>query len=197
MDQIIKRAALRTLAAIGILIVVTVLALVLLFPSTMMNITYDLGMENASVNYAMQAYKRNGQIEYVARATETAILADNDEKIGECAGEFIAHEDFTAYCALRDAQVNADGAYKQYVYGQFALAQYRQGNAATAVNTAVSALGENAFPKNNAFVALALQVLMANDANTKMMIQSKMEELDNGLSAADKAYLDELVALLG
>lgn len=197
MDKVIRRVALQTLSAIGILIVFTVLSLCFIFPSTMMNVTYDLGMENASVKYAMRAYKYTAQIEYAAHATETAILADNDEKIEECGKKFVQHEDFALYCAMRDTQVNVDGAYKQYVYGQIALAQYRQGKKETALATAVAALGENAFPNNNAFVALSLRVLMANDGETKLMIQTKIQELDNGLSTVDKAYLDELVALLG
>ena len=195
MDQVFKRAILRTLVGIGILLVVTIPAFILLFPSTMMHITYDLGMENASVRYAMRVYSKTDDIDYIAHATETAIMADNDEKIEVCGLQFVQHADFTAYCALREQQAQTAGLYKQYIYGQIALAQYRQGKATDAISTAVSALGQNAFPQNNAFVALSLQALMRNDAQTVALLQQKITELDNGLSGADKAYLDELATL--
>ena len=48
-DKVILRAALSTLAAILILFAFMILSLTYIFPSTMMGITYDLGMDGASI----------------------------------------------------------------------------------------------------------------------------------------------------
>lgn len=197
MDKVILRAAWRTLAAIGVLLLTMTLALCLIFPSTMMHFTYDMGMDGASVKYAMRAYRRSADVTYVAHATETAIGADADQEIEYCGLKFIAHEDFALYCQARDKEVGANGLYKQYIYGNIALAQYRMGKKTAAFATALSALGEREFPLNNAFYALALNALMAQDGEMIAMIQNKIAELQEGLSATDKEYLENLADLLG
>jgi hypothetical protein len=201
-DKVVLRAALSTLAAIFVLCSFMLLALCFIYPSTMMNVTYDLGMDNASVKYAMRAYNRTGEIYYVAHATETAIGADNDEKIEECGLSFIADEEFSLYCQTRDMQFSQDinGFYGQYVYGQVCLAQYRQDKKIDAVNTAVSALqqGEGySFPQNNAFVALALTALMQDDAMMVAQVKDKMSVVGENLVEADRANFDALYVMLG
>lgn len=196
MDKIILRAAARTLAAIGVLLVTMMLALCLIFPSTMMHITYDMGMDGASVRFAMTAYKRSSDILYVAHATETAIGADKYDEVEECGLQFIAHADFARYCEAREKEAEADGLYKQYVYGNIALAQYRMGKGNAALETAVCAL-DGKFPPNNAFYALALTARINNDGEMLGKINNKIAELREGLSAEDEARLNSLVALLG
>ncbi len=197
MDKIIIRAALRTLAAIGVLLVFLSLSLCLIFPSTMMYITYDLGMDGASVKYGMRAYRNTEDITYVAFATETAIGVDAYEEIESCGSKLIAHEDFAQYCKARDDKAGTNDLYKQYVYGQVAFAQYRLGRKSAALSTSMAALGEHKFPENNAFVALALNALMANDSEMIAMLKNQIAAIDDGLSAADKACLDRIVELLG
>ena len=197
MDKIIIRAALRTLAAIGVLLVFLSLSLCLIFPSTMMYITYDLGMDGASVQYGMRAYRNTDDITYVAFATETAIGSDAYEEIEYCGLKLIAHEDFALYCQARDDKAGTNNLYKQYVYGQVAFAQYRLGKKSSAIATAVAALCPHQFPENNAFVALALNALMANDGEMIAMLKNQINALDDGLSTVDKACLDRIVDLLG
>ena len=197
MDKVILRAALKTLAAIGVLLATMMFALCLIFPSTMMHITYDLGMDGASVNYAMRAYRRAPDINYVAHATETAIGADKDAEIEYCGLKFIEHEDFALYCQSRDAEVEGNGLYKQYIYGNIAVAQYRMGKKHAALNTALSALDANQFPVNNAFFALAITACMEQDGAMLAIINNQIPQLYDGLTQNDKAYLDYLVNLLG
>ena len=195
LDKVILRAFLSTVSAIVVLFGCMMMALCFLYPSTMMNLTYDLGMDKASVKYAMRAYERTDEVYYVAFATEVAIGADLDEQIETCGLEFTKNNDFTQYCLERDANMNLDGEYAQYVYGQVSLAQYRQGESDEAISTAFSALAENTFPKNNAVQGLALTVLMAKDTVTKEKIQEKMMNIESGLSGEDKQNFDALLSL--
>ena len=194
-DKVIVRAALSTLAAIIVLFGCMILALCFLYPSTMMNITYDLGMDKASVKYAMRAYDRTDDVYYVAFATEVAIGADLDEQIEDCGLAFTQNSDFTQYCLERDAKMNLGGDYAQYVYGQVSLAQYRQGEKDEALATAFSALAENTFPKNNAVQGLTLTVLMEGDTTTKEKIYEEMMNIESGLSGEDKQNFDALLSL--
>ena len=200
LDKVIVRAVLSTLAAIVVLFGCLFLALCFLYPSTMMTITYDLGMDKASVKYAMRAYNRSDEVYYVVYATEVAIGADLDEKIEECGLAFIDNADFEAYCTARDEKMQLPagltGQYAQYVYGQVSLAQYRQGEVDGAISTAFDALKENSFPKNNAVEGLALTALMKKDSATAKKIEEKMMRIESGLSGEDKTNFDALLLLL-
>ena len=196
LDKVIVRAVLSTLSAILVLFGCMLLALCFLYPSTMMNITYDLGMDKASVKYATRVYNRTDEVYYIAFATETAIGADLDEKIEECGLVFVKDSDFAQYCAERDAKMGLGEGYQQYIYGQVSLAQYRQGEKDEAVDTAFGALANNTFPKNNAVQGLALTVLMNGDKAVADTIKEKMMNIESGLSGEDKQNFDALLSLL-
>ena len=195
-DKVILRAVLSTLAAIAGLILFMILTLTFVFPSTMMKITYDLGMDSASVSNAKRAYSRTQDEYYIAFATEVAIGADDDEEIAECGDLFIADEQFSKYCAARTAELgDVEGTYEQYVYGQVSVAKYRLGDKTGAVETAFAGLGES-FPKNNAAVAVLLTALTAKDAQTVGLMKTKMNELRSKLSSeTEKTYFEEMFAL--
>ena len=196
LDKVIVRAVLSTLSAIFVLFGCMLLALCFLYPSTMMNITYDLGMDKASVKYATRAYKHTEEVYYIAFATETAIGADLDEKIEECGLAFVKDSEFATYCAERDAKMGLGEGYAQYVYAQVSLAQYRQGEKDEAINTAFSAIASNTFPKNNAVEGLALTALMGGDKAVADKIQEEMMNIESGLSGEDKQNFDALLSLL-
>ena len=79
-DKVILRVILNTLAAVAALFVFLFSTLIIFFPSTMMNFTYDMGMDAASISYARREYKRTDKIYYIARATETAIGIGDEKK---------------------------------------------------------------------------------------------------------------------
>ena len=196
LDKVIVRAVLSTLSAIIVLFGCMILALCFLYPSTMMNITYDLGMDKASVKYAARAYNHTDEVYYIAFATETAIGADLDEKIEECGLVFVQDSEFASYCAERDAKMGLGEGYAQYVYAQVSLSQYRQGKKDEAVNTAFSAIANNTFPKNNAVEGLALTALVDGDKAVADKIQEKMMNIESGLSGEDKQNFDALLSLI-
>lgn len=195
-DKVILRALASTLLAITVLIVFMIFALAFIFPSTMMKITYDLGLDGASVRNARRAYRYSGEVSYIAYATEVAIGADDDEYISECGELFIADDQFTEYCQQRNQALpeGVDGYYEQYIYGQVAVAQYSLGDKQKAIDTAFDGV-QTSFPKNNAVVALLLRAFKENDRTTVLDIYREMDEIDERISQEEMAYFTEILAL--
>lgn len=203
-DKVILRAALSTLAAILVLCTFMMLALCFIYPSTMMQITYDMGFDAASVKYAERAYERSDDIYYIAFATELSILNGDEEKIASCGQAFIAHDGFETYCNQRntDKPQAATGSYQQYVYGQVYAASYKVATTTqeklAAIDGAFATLEENTFPKNNAAVAVILAALGDNDAQALVGIKNKMDNMNvGGFSENDKTYFDGIRTRLG
>lgn len=188
-DKVILRAVLSTLAAVALLIVFLLVALVGFYPSTMMEITYKLGMDSQSIRFAERAYKRSGDVYYIAYATEVAIGIDCYGKIDACGEKFIADEEFLEYCQAEN------GAYEQYIYGQVCVAKYEEEKADEAVMRAFELIGQNAFPKHNAVVAVLVTALSENDTQTVEKIKGKMMETQGTVTEADRPYFDEILAL--
>ena len=191
-DKVILRAALNTVAAILGLIVFAICALALIYPSTMMEITYDLGMDKLCIANAKQAYKRSGDIYYAAFATEVAISMDDYERIETC-GELMAGDDeFAAYCKDKDEKMDLGdtGSYAQYVYGQICLAVYRQGDEKEAVDKAFAWL-DGSFPANNAAVTVLVTAMVEGDDATAEYVEEKMLGMQSDVATEDKAYFEE------
>lgn len=197
MDRVIRKAVFSTLAAIGILIVFLITVLVTFFPGNMMEITYDLGMEKASIHFAERAYQSSDDIYYAAFATETAINEGRTSKIVSCGEKFIADEDFDEYCAKKNSGILPEmlaenGGYEQYVYGQVCLAKYKQDDKEGAVTFAFGTLG-NGFAKNNAVVALLVTAVTSNDGQVVTLIQDKLNKLQ-GCVGDDEGYLQSALS---
>ena len=196
-DKVILRAFLNTLAAIGILILFLFAALCTFYPSTMMDFTYDLGMESASIHFAERAYKSSDDIYYIAYATEVAIGEGKDGKIESCGERFMQDEAFSAYCAAKNDALgdSVNGTYEQYICGQVCIAKYNCGEKQEAVVRAFEFNGSS-FKKNNAVVAVLLTALQADDNETAQMIKGKMEQMQGNVSEGDRAYFDKTLALI-
>ena len=143
-DKVILRATISTLLAIIVLFGVMLFALCYVFPSTMMNIAYDLGMDSASITCAKRSYERSGEIYYIAFATETAILSGDYEEIATCGKSLIEDDNdaFTQYCQEKTISMSDTvvGNYEQYIYGQICVAEYRLGSKDKAVEDAFAYL---------------------------------------------------------
>lgn len=194
-DKVILRAALSTLAAIAALLAIMLLALCFIFPSTMMRITYDLGLDGASIRYAKRAYDYTSDVAFIAFATEVAIGVNDYAQIETCGEELIADDDFNAHCAQKNALIESDGGYEQYVFAQVCVAKYIQGEKTEAIEKAF-ALVKNGFPKNNAVAAVLLTALSQKDSDAVNAVKEKMNEMDAGaFSASDREYYAALLAL--
>ena len=181
-DNVVLRAALSTVAAIVVLFGFMIFTLSYVYPSTMMNIAYDLGMENASITCAKRSYKRSGEVYYIAFATETAIVEEDYEQIAQCGALFVEDEEFLQYCKLRGEALGTslNGSYEQYVYGQVCVAEYKLGDKEKAIDDAFAYLG-NTFPKNNAVDAVLVAAISERDEAAIENIKGKMASLQNAL----------------
>lgn len=201
-DRIILRATLTTVAVVLMLCAFMTLALCFVFPSTMMQLTYDVGMNAASVKYAQRAYDYSGDVYYAAFATEVAILDGNTEKIAECGSAFISDDEFEEYCTARNAQKPplANGKYEQYVYGQVYAAQYVMATTpaekALLINKAFLSVEVGTFPQGNAISTLVIAASNQQDNETLHAIREKMNEIDKDVfTAADAARFEGVFAL--
>ena len=195
-DKVILKTFLTTLLAITILIASMFLALICAFPQTMMELTYNMGMESSSIYFAEDAYRRTDDVGYIAYATEVAILDDNNAKIVKCGEKLIKDKGFAAYCQKKDEQVQTETSYEQYVYGQVCVAMYKEGKKEEAIERAFALIGNN-FPPYNAVVALLVAANNAQDVQSIEMIKGKMNELqENGLDDASTAVLEDILARL-
>ena len=205
-DKVILRSFLTTLLAIALLFGVLLFILCFVFPASMMEITYDLGMNKATIKYAERAYNRTDDVYYVAFATETAILLEDNAKIEENGLKLIADDTFAQYCIVRNEEIAKKNetakenervsiTYEQYVFGQVTMSQYAQGKKTEAITTACASLG-GGFPKNNAVAILYLTAMKHVDAETSAVLKLKLEGLrSTELSEADASYLETLLSL--
>ena len=202
-DKVIARAALSTVAAILLLCAMMIATLCLAFPQTVMKLTYDLGMDGASVKFATIAYERSeNNVYYIAYATEVAIGAEDYENVRSCGKTFVQDKEaFKAYAAERDKSMNAEsGAYEQYVYGKICVAEYRLGDKQTALLDASGYL-QGKFPANNALIALLLEAIKSGDKETATAVLNTMQTLKSeqgaALSSAEAERLDSLITATG
>ncbi len=187
-DKVILRAFLSTLAAIGVLLVFMVGALCAVFPSTMMEMTYDLGMESASIHFAERAYKDSDDIYYIAQATETAIQKDKQSKILSCGERFIGDKDFPAFCQEKGED------YRQFIYGQVCISKYESGAKDEAISLACGAIDEGRFPPNNALIAVLVTSFEHGDGETAAKIKDKLLTLQ--VEGAEGEYLTQALGAI-
>ncbi len=196
-DKVIVKSFLSTLAAIALLCAFMLVSLVGFFPATMMELTYDLGMDAFSIHFAERAYDWSGNEKYIAHAMETAIGLKDTQKIEECGERLIQDDKFLEYCAERNEQLGGGIAltYESYVFGQVCVAKYENGDKTEAVTLAFErTVG---FPEGNAVLVVLYRALVAGDAETVNLIREKMGQLNvEALSEEDKACFTAALQLL-
>ena len=194
-DRVALRALFGTLTAIFLLVAFMFTTLVWLYPSTMMEFTYKLGMDKSSISYAERAYDWSGDEYFMAFAMEVAIGSKDNEKIESCGVKLLSDEDFTAYYEKKNESV-ASGSmtYETYVYGQVCVAKYKNGKKQDAVESAFA--WTEGFSRGNAITAVLYTALSNTDAETIASIRGKMEQMQaDALSSNEKAEFDRVFAL--
>ena len=190
------------------LIIIMLGALCLFFPSTMMQVSYNMGLDKMSASFAKTAYDRTSDIYYIVHATEVSIGIDDEGGIIEY-GELLVHDDeFSQYCARKNANLpsygdyQVTGTYEQYIYSQICISIYHM-DAPRAIQRAFATIGVDesttvmtAFPRQNAVMALYVQACLQEDTQTILGIKGKIEELQADLSETDKAYYDEMLVFM-
>lgn len=187
-DKVIVRTILSTLAAIGVLILFVILGLCIVFPSTSMELAYDMGMGNSCIHFAERAYKGSQDVYFIAYATEVAIEEDKTAQIVSCGEKFIEDDSFETYCDLKGEN------YERFIYGKVCVSKYESGDKSGAVALAYQSL-KGAFPKGNALVAVLLTSLSENDLETVNLIKAQLNEVS--VIGEEQEYLEEMLTLLG
>lgn len=185
MDKVILKAVLSTLLAIVLLFGIMIAALVFVYPSTLMTLTYNIGMDGASAWFADRAYDQFDNVYYIAYATEVSIGTEDPEKINRYGSRFIADEGFDGYCAQMDGETaEIGGSYRQYIYGQVCVAKYGLGERQEAVELAFSVNAEG-FPERNAAAAVLLHALVSNTPEDEPYISDMLARMQTMLSAQE------------
>ncbi len=198
-DKVVWRSILMTLLSIIVLFGVMLLLLCFVFPATMMQLTYDLGMDKSSVKYAMRVYERSDDVVYVAFAMEISIQLENEEWIEEYGLQLLDDDEFETYAKLRndeiaqgnegivDEQEKITLPYQQYVYGQVSIAQYAQGKVSKAQDTAFASL-QGDFPEMNAVCVLFLTSMQKGDIETADRIAAEIQTYQADLPTDSADY---------
>lgn len=186
-DKVILRAFLTTLASIGALILFIIVGLCAVFPSTSMEIAYDMGMESSCIHFAERAYKGSKDVYFIAYATEVAIEEEKTGKIVSCGEKFIHDDGFETYCNLKGEN------YEQFIYGQVCVSKYQNGDKDGAVALADESL-HGAFPEGNAMVAVLLASLKAEDSQTVTAIKTKLNTMS--VDGEDAEYLQKTLSMI-
>ena len=198
LDKVILKAAFSTLGAILVLLIVMFCARSFIFPQTMVEFTYTMGMDGASIHFATRSYDATGDIYYIAYAFETAIGAEDYANVDVCGEKLIADSDeFASYCVSRTEKFpeGVTGTYADYVYRQVCTAKYRCGNSQAALNRALQLCGENKFERNNAMVAVIFAAIAQKDGATVSSALQAMQSINTTqLSSADQQYLADVIA---
>ncbi len=192
-DKIILKSALSTLAAIGVLCALLILAMCLIFPQTMMQVTYDMGMNKTSVHFASVAYDRSGEAYYVAFATEVSIGKNYDDKTEYYGEKLLGDDGFAEYAAKRNEEAASAGiTYEQYIQGQVVQAKYDQGKKTEAI-AAAEVYTAGTFSKNCSLTTVYLAAFSAGDTQEVSNIIVKLQALE--VPAAESENFVELLRL--
>ena len=136
MKKVILKTAIITLGVVIVLAVAAFGVASLCVPAAMSDLTYSLGMNAISSDYAYQEYERSGDLAYLSRSFELAASLGRDEKAEERFDTLYAAEGFEDLCALRDSQTppvvvgeeEIRYSYRDYVCGLGACVKYRLAN---------------------------------------------------------------------
>ena len=194
-DKVILRAALSTLAAIFSLFIFLTALLCFVYPSTVMELAYDVGMDSVSIRFALNTYERTDDVYFLAYATEVAISSDDKAKIESCGKRLLADDGFEAFCLAKDG--NTDGAmgYGEYIQRTLSITQYELGKISEAIDTALAAT--KGFPENNAFAGLLLTAMKGGDLATVEQMKGKMNEMSVGsFSESERDYYQAILHAL-
>ena len=175
MKKVILKTAIITLGVVIVLAVAAFGVASLCVPAAMSDLTYSLGMNAISSDYAYQEYERSGDLAYLSRSFELAASLGRDEKAEERFDTLYAAEGFEDLCALRDSQtppVVVGGeeitySYRDYVCGLGACVKYRLAVTAEEEQEALDLAIENTkkeFPAGNPVYRLAAEAAGEKDA---------------------------------
>ncbi len=203
MRKLVLKTAFITLGVVIVLAVAAFGIASLCVPSVMSDLTYSLGMETMSADYAYQEYERSGSLAYLARSFELAATHRRDESADARFDQLYANDGFEALCEERDAQtppvvvagVEVTYSYRDYVCGLGACVKYRlassQEEYADALALALDET-EQSFPAGNPVYMLATEAAGEADGSFCSLL---LQELEGGAFEHNERY-ENLINIL-
>lgn len=206
MKKLVLKTALITFIAACVVLLSLFGIMSLAAPVAMMNITASLGLGGMSSDYAYEAYGRNEEIGYLARAAEVAYANGNYKKADDRFKELIAHQSFKEYSESRDRDAGAfegahtAGTYRAYIYSSASCAKYHlaetEEEKSETINFAIDNTEKN-FPEYNAVIALAVEARRAENAEFCGMLKDALKDaVDRGRFDGDNTDLNNVIKFL-
>lgn len=195
MKNLVSKTAVKAL-----LIVIIALALLfgvasLGFPSQMASLFEKMGGYSFATGYAKLAYSYSDTCANLARCVDDSIFAGDERNTVVFGEQLVGRDDFNEYCAERNASMDSLD-YRQFVYGNIAVAHYELGDSDAALKTSDEAMsGVVGFPSNNAYTALALAARNAGDASLMDALYGRVSSIIP-LSSAEEENRSAVMAIL-
>lgn len=178
MNKIILKTALITVAALAVIAAAVFSLWLVCSPSTMAGACERTGNYPLAITCADLSYKYSNDIGDLARCAENSVRAGDDRLIALYGEKLIVDESFEELCSEKDKLISGSdyaqytSAYKTYICGHVAAAEYRSGKLEKAIEAARKG-GVHAFTK------LVLQIAETNDKSAAESVIFALEELQD------------------
>jgi len=170
---VLKTAFIAFASTVGAMLLFC-LACLLFFPSFTSDFCWDVGMQNASVNYAEKAYLKSGEDGDLVVLVERAIVAENDNLVANYGELLIGGEYFENYSKTAQNE-HYSGNYNGYIVGNVAVSFYKNGRKDKALLCVKNHLNE--YLPFNAARYLMSEVFTQNDKEFASTLKAFLEEL--------------------
>lgn len=209
MKKLIFKTIILTLAVVVILAMSVFGIMSLLAPTTMMDLTFRLGLTQISGDYAYQEYERSHDIYYLARSFIISADAGHNRTAEKRFDLLLERQDFSEFCEEQDKATEKEleklpagippavreYTYRGYVFGLGAFVKYRLAGSDEARESAIELAIEEtaqAFPSGNSTVVLAVKAAEAKDTGLCTALIARMEEAE----FEDSALYQDIVHML-
>lgn len=176
MVKIIVKTFIKTALAVVVMLAVAFGVVSIAFPQHMATLFENAGCYRTATDYASLRHFYTGNVNDLDRCARDSILSRNNGKIVKYCGKLVADEEFAELCTSYIGAYDSYD-YRQYICGNLASAQYAEGDAEGAVDTATAALdGVEGFPVNNALALLCIRVAEREDGQTAKVLLAALGE---------------------
>jgi len=159
LNKIILNVALKTIAVVISIIILTLSVLTMFTPLTLADLNKKLGNNTLAASFTIIEYNRNKDINDLAEIIELSISEERYTRILKYSDLLIKHTQFEQFCNFKDNRGNNNiyASYKQFIYGWNITALYNKGQKELAFERAKSVLPSD-YCQNNALQYLIIAI---------------------------------------
>lgn len=194
MKKLIVKTALITLASLLAVFLLVLTAMTMYAPRTMATLLDGVGNRSLSLWYTEFAYQKFGEVDDLTNVFDKSVTAEDYERTIKYGNILIGREDFSDICASQDG-VNV--SYKNYVYGNTALAMYAEDYNDEEVLSFASATANGEYPDYNAYQMLLYSPLVSQDKAFLSALKDKLSALSQRVEdedlQSDILYIDKIL----